>query len=371
MLRLAMVLALLGALSATSARSAHAHATYNLSGYAADIGGSTNGADGSPATADADWTNGPAEDYTGALPVNWYCGLHNPTQVRTLQTGVAPNPPSGSSLAQVTSYNGMNDPDLAVNTVLAVGGLSWTDPANGDQGWGHGLDYGIIHVSPLDTILASGPVKLTITLTDDPTDGVAARLAYALYGGWDTSTTAVRHQTFTTNPSPLDNPLGSAGLKLIDFAVATAPGATLSRSYDLDPIHKGEYTVLIGALGGVSGQYQLTAGLFPTGGASNDELTKCKSDLATASAALDSMTKDGDGDAVPDQRDSCSGTAPGQLVDEAGCTQAEFCAGFPVARKAQRKACSRADWKNDEPTMTPKRADCKFDRASRACRAVP
>ena len=216
------------------AAAAHAHATYNLSGYGSGLAGSTNGADGSPASADAAWTNGPVAEYVGALPVNWYCGLHNATQVRTIQTGVAPNPPSGSLLQQVNSYNTANDPDLPADRVLAVGGLSWSDPGNANQGWGHGLDYGLIHVSPLDTILANGPVTLSITVQDDPSDGVAPQLAFALYGGWDTSTTGERHQTFTTSPTPVDNPLGSAGLTLIDFAVATAPGQPLSRTYQVD-----------------------------------------------------------------------------------------------------------------------------------------
>lgn len=89
---------------------------------------------------------------------------------------------TGSLLDQVTTYNAGTDPDLLTDMVLAVGGLSWADPANSGQGWGHGLDYGLIHVTPLDTIQADGPVSLTITLVDDPSDGGAVRLAYALSG---------------------------------------------------------------------------------------------------------------------------------------------------------------------------------------------
>jgi hypothetical protein len=348
--------------------AAHPHATYNLSGYASGIGGSTNGADGSPtAVPPATWSNGPASEYAGALPVNWYCGLHNPTQVRTLTTGLAPNPPSGSQLAQVNSYNTANDPDLPTDTVLAVGGLSWSDPSNGDQGWGHGLDYGIIHISPVDDVLADGPVRMTITLTDDPTDGVAPQLAYALYGGWDTSTTAVRHQTFTTNPSPVDNPLGSTGLTLIDFAVASAPGGTLSRTYDVDTLSGGEYTLLIGALGGVAGQYQVTVGLFPGGQASQEELDECIADLSVATMSLDALTTDADADEVPDHRDACAETAAGQFVDGNGCSQSQFCGNLPVTNKRERNACKTADWMNDEPLMTRKQTDCAFDKKSRLC----
>ena len=352
--------------------SAHAHATYNVSGYGAGLAGSTNGADGLPTSgASATWTNGPVAEYTGGLPVNWYCGLHNSTQVRSMQTGLAPNPPAGSQLALITAYNDANDPDLATDPVLAVGGLSWSDPANGDQGWGHGLDYGLIHVTPLDTILADGSVKLNVTVADDPTDGVAVQLAYALYGGWDTNANSSRHQTFTTSPSPVDNPLGSTGLKLIDFAVATAPGQTLSRSYDVTPTYEGKYTLLVAALGGVAGQYQVTAGLFPTGLPSNEELAECTDDLATATTTLATLTGDADGDGVADPQDACANTLAGAAVDAVGCSQAQFCGAVAVTTKAGRNTCKKADWKNDEPLMTAKQADCAYDKASHLCVPKP
>lgn len=368
---IAVRLALVGCLSLACARGAAAHATYNLSGYGAGLAGSTNGADGSPAGPTAAWTNGPVSDYAGALPVTWYSGLHDATQVRTVQSGAGASPPAGSLLTQAVAYNVASDPDLPTDAVLAVGGRSWSDPVNADQGWGHGLDYGLIHVSPVAEVLADGPVSLTITLGDDPTDAAAVRLAFALYAGWDTSTTAERHQTFVTTPSPLDDPFGASGLRLIDFAVASAPGATLSRSYEIDPATDGKYTLLVGALGGVPGQYQVTTGLFPTGAALNAELATCRTDLDGARTALDTATRDADADGVPDQRDGCPATAAGQLVDGAGCTQAEFCAGIATGTKAGRKACKQADWNNDEPTMKAKQADCRFDRSAGTCAAAP
>jgi hypothetical protein len=341
---------LTGVLAAALAPAAvHAHATYNISGYGSGLAGSTNGADGLPADGTSAWTNGPVADYTGALPVNWYCGLHSATQVRTLQTGL-PTPPSGSLLQQVNSYNAANDPDLPTDRVLAVGGLSWTDPANGDQGWGHGLDYGLIHVSPVGTILAGGPAKLTITLMDDPSDSPSVRLAYALYAGWDTSTTASRHQTFITSPSPVNDPLGSTGLTLIDFAVASSAGGVLSRSYDIDAAHAGEYTILVGALGGVAGQYQLTAGVFP-----DNALGQCQDDLATVLA-------DADDDGVLDGSDACADTPAATAVDAVGCSLAQFCGGLEVSTKTGQKACKKADWGNDEPLIGKKTADCLYDK---------
>ncbi len=204
---------LLGSMFAL-APSVQAHATYNLSGYGSGLPGSTNGADGSPTTdPPATWTSGGVGEYTGSLPVNWYAGMHNPTQVRTLQTGSVPTPASGSLLAQVESYNAaVAEPDrLPTDRVLAVGGKSWSDPENDGQGWGHGLDYGLIHYSPVETILANGPVNFTVTLADDPSDAVSVRLAFAIYGGWDSGTASVRHQTFITSPSPVNKSVGLDG----------------------------------------------------------------------------------------------------------------------------------------------------------------
>jgi hypothetical protein len=346
-----------GALAAPTA--ALAHATYNISGYGAGIPGSTNGADGSPTSESADppatWTNGPAEGYAGALPVHWYSGMHAPAQARSLQTGLPPAPPSGSLLAQVTAYNDANDPDLPADRVLAVGGKSWADPENGGQGWGHGLDFGLLHFSPVEEVLADGPVKFTVTVADDPTDGVSVQLAFALYGGWDATTTAVRHQTFVTSPSPEDAPLGATGLELVDFAVAGSPGQTLTRSYTLDAAYGGEYTLFVGAQGGVAGQYVVSVSTTP-----DEALGVCEDDLATA-------TSDVDEDGVGDAADDCPATPAEVAVDATGCSLDEFCAGFEGTTKAAAKACNKADWDNDESVMGKKDTDCHFDKKLKLC----
>src|SRR5678816_4694233 len=193
----------------------------------------------------------------------WYSGMHTRSQVRTIQTGFGPTPIAGSFLAQVLDFNLLNDPDFPTDRVLAVGGKSWTDPDNDNQGWGHGLDYGLIHYSPVDTLLAGGPINFTVTLADDPNDATTPQLAMAIYGGWDSGATSVRHQTFTTNPAPLDNPLGSTGLKLLDYVVASAPGQTIEKTLPLTNTYGGHYTVFVAALGGVPGQYVLTVTTVP------------------------------------------------------------------------------------------------------------
>jgi hypothetical protein len=318
--------------------------------------------------------------------------------------------------------------------VIAVGGKSWSDPENDGQGWGHGLDYGLIHYTPVATILANGPVNFTVTLADDPSDAASVRLAFAIYGGWDSGSSSLRHQTFVTSPSPLDNPLDSTGLTLIDYAVATAPGETIARTYPLDDTYGGEYTVFVAALGGVSGQYQLTVTTTPApvgdrdgdgvaDGSDNcpdvsnadqldtdgdtigdacdpspndpdpelaqcladleditadhdacheeveamaEELDAAKAELETTTAALAAETADADADSARDQDDVCPSTPAGQAVDQAGCSQAEFCATFDAKTKTGAKACKQADWKNDEPLLKKKAdRDCTVDKGAK------
>jgi hypothetical protein len=376
--------ALTFALAASLASAAHAHVTYNLSGYDAGLAGSTNGADGSPTSVPpASFTNGPVGDYAGTLPLNWYAGVHSNTDVRIVQTGLAPAPPSGSLLAQAVSFNDVNDPDLPIDRILAVGGLSWADPANGGQGWGHGLDYGVMHFTPLDLLLAGGPVKFTLTLADDPSDAAKVRLAFAIYGGWDTSATSSRHQTFVTDPSPVNDPLGSSGLVLLDYAVASAAGNPLSRTYDLDSTYDGQYTVLVGALDGVAGQYQVTVSTAVDAAlglceedlaATAGDLGSCQTDLATTAGDLGlcqddlaTATADADGDAAGDADDACPGTPEGEAVDPSGCSLAQFCGSFDVSTDHGKKTCKKADWSNDEPVLKKRDADCAFDRSQRLC----
>lgn len=383
---------LVAAVAATlaAASSAGAHASYNIAGYGSGIGGSTNGADGMPATPGGVWTNGDpiAGEYTGSLPVQWYDGLHSVPTTRVLQTGGSVTaPPNGSLLQQTVSYNAANDPDLDTDRVLAVGGRSWSDPDNGTQGWGHGLDFGLIHVSPVNTILAGGPVTLTVSLQDDPTDGVVTRLAMALYGHWDSSASSSRHQTFTTQPAPTNDPLGATGLVLLGSAVGSASGGPVTLSIDVDETYEGEYTLMVGALGpnlatpGVSGQYIVTTSLTSNtaAGQCGTELTQCQDDLANISscpgeldvceADLATATADEDEDGVLDGDDLCGGTLLGEPVDQEGCSQAEFCAGFDATTRDGANACKRADWTNDEAVMKlGKKAgeiDCIVDKGGK------
>ena len=403
-------LVLVGAVASLStlavASSVHAHASYNIAGYGTGLGGSTNGADGQPelATAGAIWTNGdPLAGtpplYTGHLPVMWYSGLHSTPTTRVIQTGGGvPAPPNGSLLQQINTYNGGSTElcqggtnagavchddsecpgggycDLQTDRVLAVGGVSWSDPDNSLQGWGHGLDYGLIHVTPLNTVLQNGPVTLTVSLQDDPTDGVVTRLAMALYGNWDSSATSERHQTFVTQPTPTDNPLGTTNLKLLGYAVGSVTGGPVSLSINVDNTYNGQYTLLVGALGGVAGQYIVTTSITPDTalgqceqdlanvGSCPGSLSQCQSDLGQCQSDLGTATADADGDGVGDAADLCPGTPASTEVDSDGCSRAQFCAEFDATMKLGQKECKKADWKNDEPLLSGKTQDCTVNK---------
>jgi len=103
-------------------------------------------------------------------------------------------------------------------------------------------------------------------------------------------------------------------------------------------------------------------------------LETCQADMGDAQDALASLTADSDGDGFRDAEDACPTTPAGTAVDQRGCSQAEFCAAIGATTAARRKACRKADWKNDEPLMRKKDADCtvvKGDPNGPPFRCVP
>jgi len=414
------LIALTLATAALAGSPARAHVSYNMSGYGAGIDGTTNGADGQPASGPAaTWTNGAVTAYTGTLPVTWYAGLHDVTTAHAVDTA--------AMLGQVNAYNAGTDPDLPADRVLGIGGKSWADPANGGQGWGHGLDYGLLEVD-------AAAARFTIEVIDDAADGATVQLAYALYRGWDAGAASDRHQTFVTSPSPVDDPLGSSGLTLADHQVAAASGETVSATYD-NTAPGGRYTLLVAALGGVRGQYRVVVtpqaagnpdadgdavpdatdncpgtpnpdqldtdgdgigdACDETPGECQDALDACTGALRSARTELQAMTTqrdaavaslntatvalaekvdqlaaataDADGDGRHDRDDACPATPAGAAVDPAGCSLSQFCARTDVGSRAGRRACAAADWQNDEPVMKKNARDCGYAKATRSC----
>jgi hypothetical protein len=103
------------------------------------------------------------------------------------------------------------------------------------------------------------------------------------------------------------------------------------------------------------------------------DLAVCQSDLGScetdlASCLANPPTQDGDGDGEADATDRCAGTPAGQPVDDAGCSQAQFCAAFDVKTPEGQKSCRRADWRNDEPSDAQNDGDCRIARDARTKR---
>ncbi len=103
-------------------------------------------------------------------------------------------------------------------------------------------------------------------------------------------------------------------------------------------------------------------------------LTECtttraamEGELGRATASLATATADADGDGHRDMDDACPGTTSGAAVDQAGCSQAQFCAAVDAKTKAGQRACRAADWKNDEPVQKKKNQDCTPSKPARTC----
>lgn len=97
---------------------------------------------------------------------------------------------------------------------------------------------------------------------------------------------------------------------------------------------------------------------------------ECESDLEDARLDLEAclnnpILQDADGDGESDPSDRCPGTPNGQGVDSDGCSWSQFCAKVNLSSKTGKKECQLSDWKNDEPLLDSKTADCKV--AGTAC----
>lgn len=97
------------------------------------------------------------------------------------------------------------------------------------------------------------------------------------------------------------------------------------------------------------------------------DLLECNAELAAAQSALAAATADADQDGRRDLDDTCPATSAAAAVDQTGCSLAQFCAQFDVTVAGGKKACRKADWRNDEPTMRARDRDCTVDAALRQC----
>lgn len=142
-------------------------------------------------------------------------------------------------------------------------------------------------------------------------------------------------------------------------SVALDPAGTLYASHlDTGEIRRYAWPsgVPQGALLAVSG--------YPHGIAFADvraQLNACQDALSSCVAATPS---DADGDGEADPSDRCPDTPIAVDVDSDGCSLAQFCALFDATTRDGAKSCKRADWRNDEPLMKRRDADCVIEKGA-------
>lgn len=242
--------------------------------------GSTNGnevwTNESPAT---EWVGPTGPNHAGSsagsvLPSAAYVGMHTPTQVRLLETGVygsradicatngdcaGVNTNGNSLLRQVYTQNHnpsfyvggpSNTNPLPTDFALAVAGDSWN---NGEYNSGmdvlnphvSGYQFGFpndftLHPNLEQNLLDQAPgtqLYLNLDVFDDTSDGLGAQqMGVALYGGWDDGN-------------------GFDDLTFLGSALAPV-GGNAQLTYALSGQYFGEYTVLIGDNNSHGGQYK-------------------------------------------------------------------------------------------------------------------
>jgi hypothetical protein len=99
------------------------------------------------------------------------------------------------------------------------------------------------------------------------------------------------------------------------------------------------------------------------------DLTTCMNTLGTTNAALSqcntaltAATADADNDGLSNRYDHCSGTTSGAAIDNSGCSLVQFCSAINATTASGKTLCKKSDWKNDEPLMSAKEADCMVQK---------
>lgn len=239
-------LLLVGSLALTA--PAHAHRTYNVTGFAGTLNPlfSLSGQDGfGQPTPVYSGGGGPRPGnvnslsyYNGSLPVSWMAALHAPAnsegEVFTISTADA--------LGIGTS--------TPANFLVAAGGAEF----------GTGMDFGYIRV---DNAQAGSGHGVRITVSADTSLGSTLVPYIALYSGWDHSwegadgtirdtsggSTASRSSAYTLGA---DNPFGS-DLQLVAASDSDSGLSTVSLFFSAPSA--SHYTLLIGGVGGTAGAY--------------------------------------------------------------------------------------------------------------------
>jgi hypothetical protein len=175
------------------------------------------------------WNQTPADfQYSGSLEVYWLARLGGDRQSLVLSRENAA---------------------LQSNPLPANFNLS-TAP---DNCWGHQMNFGLLTLDK--------KANLTITVEADASQGSGMIPGFALYRGWDSGPSSMRHDVIMFGD---DNPLGTTGLTYLGQALGGHAGETAEKTFaGLEP---GNYElfVTVGTNQSSGGAYILKLGTTPT-----------------------------------------------------------------------------------------------------------
>lgn len=240
--------------------------------------------------------------YSGSLPVYW--------------------------LSDIWSANGK----LTVSSAVAAKSGGTPLVAAPDNCWGHAMNFGLIRIRQ--------PVTLTVTLSPEASSGITP--GFALYSGWDQSTSASRDETIFFGPE-YNNPLGTLGLSFIGDTMGGTPGEPIVARYNLVP---GNYElfVTVGSNASVSGAYQLdlATGLWGDGDTATTKTGQC-------GLANDNLFAD---PSNPSPQELCLGGKPG-LVSQASKKRLTWtCAGESLTDASAQCYTLSLNGKSNQPPLT-------------------
>ena len=167
-----------------------------------------------------------APDYKGSLDAHWAARIE--TTNETIQV----------SNADAKVKTGKNN----FNSLITLP----------DNCWGMNMGYGLV-------TLAQG-ANLTITVAADSS---SIKPAFGFYRGWDSGSSASRHDTIFFGDN---NPLGTQGLTFLGDQLGTVAGGSVSRTFTNLAAGNYELFVTVGDNNSAGGAYKVTLTTTPVGG---------------------------------------------------------------------------------------------------------
>ena len=191
---------------------------YNLTQYSADSA--------SRVSLPATWQPNPGTiNYAGSLDVHWLARLNSNNESATISRANAQAKGTPADFSLVTAP---------------------------DNCWGMDMGYGLVTLTQA--------ANLTITVAADSS---SIKPAFGFYRGWDSGSSASRHDTIFFGDN---NPLGTKGLTFLGDQLGTAAGGSVSRTFTNLAAGNYELFVTVGNNDSAGGAYKVMLTTTPVGG---------------------------------------------------------------------------------------------------------